>query len=46
MAAAKKNPFGKARVAKVRAGNVAFGGAAPLALIAEAGGEVMRDRRI
>ena len=34
MAATKKNPFGKARVAKVRASNVAFGGAAPLALIA------------
>lgn len=30
----KKNPFGKARVKRVRAGNVAFGGGAPLALIA------------
>lgn len=34
MATAKKNPFAKAKVAQVRAGQVRFGGGAPLALIA------------
>lgn len=34
MATAKKNPFAKAKVAQIRAGQVRFGGGAPLALIA------------
>lgn len=34
MSTRKKNPFGKAKVAQVRAGGVRFGGGAPLALIA------------